>query len=31
MTDHPDYILWLNQVGMNDIASVGGKMPHWER
>lgn len=25
MTDHPDYILWLNQVGMNDIASVGGK------
>ena len=25
MTDHPDYILWLDQVGMNDIASVGGK------
>lgn len=25
MTDHPDYILWLDQVGMHDIASVGGK------
>ena len=25
MTDHPDYIRWLDQVGMHDIASVGGK------
>jgi len=25
MTDHSDYILWLDQVGMGDIASVGGK------
>lgn len=25
MADHSDYILWLDQVGMNDVASVGGK------
>lgn len=25
MADHPDYILWLDQVGINDVASVGGK------
>lgn len=25
MMNHSDYILWLDQVGMSDIASVGGK------
>lgn len=25
MAEHSDYILWLDQVGMGDIASVGGK------
>lgn len=25
MAGHPDYILWLDQVDMNDVASVGGK------
>lgn len=25
MADHLDYILWLDQVGMSDVASVGGK------
>jgi len=25
MADYPDYILWLDQVGINDVASVGGK------
>ena len=23
--DHPDYILWLDQLGMQDVARVGGK------
>lgn len=25
MVKHVDYIVWLDQVGMNDVASVGGK------
>lgn len=25
MVKHADYIVWLDQVGMNDVASVGGK------
>jgi len=25
MVNHADYIVWLDQVGMNDVASVGGK------
>lgn len=25
MTDHTDYIVWLDQLGMDDVARVGGK------